>query len=58
MRIGFDFNYLQRILQSLSSEQIQISLADQTRAGIITPLTTDDGVDICTLIIPMKLLGE
>ena len=58
VRIGFDFNYLQRILQSLSSEQIQISLADQTRAGIITPLTTDDGVDICTLIIPMKLLGE
>lgn len=58
VRIGFDFSFLQRLLQSFSSEQVQFGLTDQTRAGVITPLTTDDGIEICTLIIPMKLLGE
>ena len=58
LRIGFDFSYLQRLLQNVSSEQIQFSLNDQTRAGVITPLTSDEGIDITALIIPMKLLGE
>ena len=58
LRIGFDFSYLQRLLQNVSSEQIQFSLNDQTRAGVITPLTCDEGIDITALIIPMKLLGE
>ena len=58
LRIGFDFSYLQRLLQNVSSEQIQFSLNDQTRAGVISPLTSDEGIDITALIIPMKLLGE
>ena len=58
LRIGFDFSYLQRLLQNVASEQIQFSLNDQTRAGVITPLTSDEGIDITALIIPMKLLGE
>ena len=58
VRIGFDFNFLQRLLQSFTSEQVQFGLTDQTRAGVITPLAMDEGIEICTLIIPMKLLGE
>ena len=58
LRIGFDFSYLQRLLQNVASEQIQFSLNDQTRAGVITPITSDEGIDITALIIPMKLLGE
>ena len=58
VRIGFDFNFLQRLLQSISSDQILFSLSDQTRAGVITPLQNEDGIEVCTLIIPMKLIGE
>lgn len=58
VRIGFDYNCLQSLLQSFAGEQIEIALTDQTRAGIITPLQTEEGIEICTLIIPMKLIGE
>ena len=58
VRIGFDFNYLQRLLQGIPSEQILISLTDQTRAGVITPIQSEEGIEICSLIIPMKLIGE
>lgn len=57
VRIGFDCNCLQRLLQNFSSEQLEIALMDQTRAGILTPLQTEEGIEICTLIIPMKLIG-
>lgn len=58
IRIGFDFNMLQQLLSGLSSEQITLDLADQTRAGVITPSETEEGIEICSLIIPLKLVGE
>lgn len=58
VRIGFDFKFLERLLQSISSDQVLVSLTDQTRAGVITPLTEPEGIEVTTLIIPMKLLGE
>lgn len=58
IRIGFDFSMLQLLLQGLQSEQVTLALADQTRAGIITPSETEDGIEILSLIIPLKLVGE
>lgn len=58
IRIGFDSNMLQTILQNITSEEVTICLADQTRAGIIYPNENEDGIELCNLIIPMKLIGE
>lgn len=58
IRIGFDFLMLQMLLQGLQSEQVMLSLADQTRAGIITPCETEEGIEMLSLIIPLKLVGE
>lgn len=58
LRIGFDFELLKSLLESLESEQILLGLADQTRAGIITPVTMPEGVEILCLIIPIKLMGD
>lgn len=58
LRIGFDFDLLRILLDSIDSEQIQIDLSDQTRAGIITPVTSKEGVEVLALIIPLKLIGE
>lgn len=58
LRIGFDFDLLRILLDSIDSEQIQIDLSDQTRAGIITPITTKEGVEVLALIIPLKLIGD
>lgn len=58
LRIGFDFELLKALLESLDSDQIELALSDQTRAGIITPLTVAEGIEILSLIIPLKLIGE
>lgn len=58
LRIAFDFDMLQSILQSLKSEQITLAIADQTRAGIITPNEEEEGEETLSLIIPLKLIGE
>lgn len=58
LRIGFDFELLKSLLESIESEQIMLALADQTRAGIITPMTASEGVEVLCLIIPIKLIGE
>lgn len=58
LRIGFDYDLLKSLLEGMDSEQVMFSLADQTRAGIITPVTVEEGVEILSLIIPIKLIGD
>ncbi|SUB77807.1 DNA polymerase III subunit beta [Porphyromonas macacae] len=58
IRIGFDSSMLITMLQNMDSEQVTICLADQTRAGLILPTETPDGIELCGLVIPMKLIGE
>ncbi|MDO4692358.1 MAG: DNA polymerase III subunit beta [Porphyromonadaceae bacterium] len=58
LRIAFDFDMLQGILQALKSDQITLAIADQTRAGIITPNQEEEGEETLSLIIPLKLIGE
>lgn len=57
IRIAFDFEMLQSVLESLKSEQITLSLGDQTRAGIITPNEESEGIETLALITPLRLVG-
>lgn len=57
IRIAFDFEMLQSVLESLKSEQITLSLGDQTRAGVITPNEESDGIETLALITPLRLVG-
>lgn len=59
IRIGFDSTLLGRILTSLSSSnEVSLSLADQTRAAIIRPVEEEESVETLCLLIPLKLLSE
>lgn len=57
IRIAFDFDMLQSVLESLKSEQITLSLGDQTRAGVITPNEELEGIETLALITPLRLVG-
>ena len=58
MRIGFKSDVFQTILQGMSSEEVIMTLADQTRAGLILPAENESGISLCNLLLPMKLIGE
>ncbi|WP_373811429.1 DNA polymerase III subunit beta [Porphyromonas loveana] len=58
MRIGFKSDVFQTILQGMSSEEVIMTLADQTRAGLILPAENEPGISMCNLLLPMKLIGE
>lgn len=58
LHIGFDFDVLQAILQCVQSEQVMFQMADQTRVAVVTGLQTSEHVDVCCLIVPLKITGE
>ncbi len=58
MRIGFKSDVFQTILQGMSSDEVIMTLADQTRAGLILPAENEPGISLCNLLLPMKLIGE
>lgn len=58
IRIGFDSELLGQILGSLSSQDVVLSLSDQTRAGVILPAEQAEGVETLCLLIPLKLLSD
>lgn len=58
IRIGFDSELLGEILKSLKSPDVILSLADQTRAGVIRPTEQTPGTETLCLLIPQKLLNE
>lgn len=53
--IGFKGSSLQEILNNLESEQVELQLADPSRAGVIIPVDQPEGEDILMLIMPMLL---
>ena len=55
MNIGFKGSSLMEILGNLSSDQIEIQLADPSRAGIIVPAEQPENEDVLMLIMPMLL---
>lgn len=55
MDIGFKGSAIYEILNSLSSDEVTIQLADPSRAGVIVPTTQPENQDILMLIMPMLL---
>lgn len=55
MDIGFNGSAIYDILNNLGSEEVQIKLADPSRAGVIVPAEQPEGQDLLMLIMPMLL---
>ena len=55
MKIGFKSGTLQGILDNIKSTEVQMQLADPSRAGLIQPSEQPEQQEILMLIMPMLL---
>ena len=55
MSIGFKGPFLVDILNSMSSQEVVLELADPSRAGVIVPAEQEDQEDLLMLLMPMML---
>lgn len=55
MSIGFNGPFLIDVLNSISSNDVVLELADPSRAGVITPSEQDENEDLIMLLMPMML---
>ncbi|MBQ8674921.1 MAG: DNA polymerase III subunit beta [Bacteroidaceae bacterium] len=55
MNIGFKGTFLIDILNSLTSAEVVLELADPSRAGVIVPAEQEEDEDVLMLLMPMML---
>lgn len=55
MSIGFKGSSLTEILSNLDGDEVEIKLADPSRAGIVVPVDQPENEDVLMLIMPMLL---
>lgn len=55
MDIGFNGGAIYEILNNLNSEEVELQLADPSRAGVIVPAVQPDNQELLMLIMPMLL---
>ena len=55
MAIGFKAPFLIDLLSSISSNDVQLKLADPARAGLILPAENEENEDVLMLLMPMLL---
>ena len=55
MSIGFNGPFLLDVLNSITSNEVVLELADPSRAGVITPAEQDENEDLIMLLMPMML---
>ena len=55
MSIGFNGPFLLDVLNSITSSDIVLELADPSRAGVITPAEQEENEDLILLLMPMML---
>ncbi len=58
MSIGFKGSSLTEILSNLDGDQVNIELADPSRAGIIVPAEQPENEDVLMLLMPMLLSDQ
>ena len=58
MSIGFKGSSLTEILSNLDADQVNIELADPSRAGIIVPVEQPENEDVLMLLMPMLLSDQ
>lgn len=55
MTIGFGGQHLSDALNNISSQDVEISLSDPSRPGLISPVGSDDKSDLLIVIMPMRI---
>lgn len=55
MSIGFNGPFLLDVLNSITSNEVVLELADPSRAGVITPAEQEENEDLIMLLMPMML---
>lgn len=55
MSIGFKGSSILEILNNLQSDEVNIQLADPSRAGIIVPAEQPEGENVLMLVMPVLL---
>ena len=55
MSIGFKSTFLIDILNSISSDEVVVELADPSRAGVIVPAVQEENKNLLMLLMPMML---
>ena len=55
MSIGFNGPFLIDVLNSITSNDVVLELADPSRAGVITPAEQEENEDLIMLLMPMML---
>ncbi len=58
MSIGFKGSSLTEILSNLDGDQVNVELADPSRAGIIVPVDQPENEDVLMLLMPMLLSDQ
>ncbi len=53
--IGFKGTFLVDLLNNLEGEEVEIKLADASRAGVILPTQQEEGENVLMLLMPMML---
>ena len=55
MAIGFRASFLVEILNTITSDEVEIQLSDHARAALIVPIDNNEEEDLLMLIMPMML---
>ncbi len=55
MTIGFNSQYVLKVLQNIAGDDVCVKLFDPTRAALFLPHTQDEGMDYLVLLMPVKL---
>ncbi len=55
LEIGFNSKYLAEMISAVDSEELKLEMSQPNRAGVLTPVTQDEGEDMLMLVMPMML---
>lgn len=55
LEIGFNSKYLSEMLGSVDAPEVYLNMSQPNRAGVLTPVASDEGESILMLVMPMML---
>jgi DNA polymerase-3 subunit beta len=58
MEIGFNAKFLIEMLNNLDCEEVQLEMSTANRAGLLTPLVSDESEDVLMLVMPVMLNNQ
>lgn len=58
MEIGFNAKFLIEMLNNLDCEEVQLEMSTANRAGLLTPLVSEENEDVLMLVMPVMLNSQ